>query len=313
MKILVTGAAGFIGSHLSERLLELAHDVVGIDNLSNYYSSKLKEINVNDIKAKGIKFLRRDLSEDSLTSAVEGVEVVFHLAAQPGISTNVSFETYMKNNVTATYKLLEALKESKTLKLFVNTATSSVYGLDASSSEETAPAPASFYGVTKLAAEQLALSYQRNKVLPVCSLRLFSVYGPRERPEKLYPKLINSILNDEDFPLRDGSEKHIRSYTYISDIISGYELVLKNMHKCDGEIFNIGTDKTITTGNAITIVEDILGTKARIKNVPRLAGDQAKTQANIEKARRILGYDPKVSPREGLQKTIEWNTRVINR
>lgn len=312
MKILVTGAAGFIGSHLSERLVGLGHDVIGIDNFNSHYPKELKDENVRDIEKVGVKFLELDLAEDNLTEAVESVEIVYHLAAQPGISSKVSLEQYVKNNIVATQKLLEALEKSDSLKLFVNTATSSVYGAHATDSEDAAPKPTSNYGVTKLAAEQLVLSWQRDKGFPACSIRPFSIYGPRERPEKLYPRLIRAILDDSYFlPLYEGSTAHIRSYTYVSDLIDGYVSVLENIDKCVGEIFNMGTDKVITTGEGIKIVEEIMGKEAKKKEMPKRAGDQLETRATIGKAKKILGYNPSITPEEGLAKEIEWYKEKI--
>jgi UDP-glucuronate 4-epimerase len=306
MKILVTGAAGYIGSHLAERLNDMGHDVVGIDNFTPYYSVKLKELNAEDLKSKGIKLYRLDLAKDELKDVVSDIEVVYHLAAQPGISSTTPFELYLTNNFIATQKLLNSLLGSSTLKLFVNISTSSVYGAHATADENAVPKPTSHYGVTKLAAEQLALAYFRDKDFPACSMRLFSVYGERERPEKLYPKLIYSILNDKGFPLFEGSENHIRSYTYIGDIIDGLVSVLDYPKECIGEIFNIGTDEAITTGEGIKIVEELLGKKAIIDHKPRRAGDQAETHANIEKARKVLNYNPKVTPQEGLKREVDW-------
>jgi nucleoside-diphosphate-sugar epimerase len=160
--------------------------------------------------------------------------------------------------------------------------------------------------VTKLAAEQLVLAYARDQGFPGCSIRLFSVYGPRERPEKLYTRLIGSILDDKELPLFEGSEGHVRSYTYVDDSIDGLLAVLGNWEKCVGQIFNIGTDATITTGEGIEIVQQILGKKARFVRRPRRAGDQLKTQANIDKARRLLGYNPSTTPQEGLARAIQW-------
>jgi UDP-glucuronate 4-epimerase len=311
MKIIVTGAAGFIGSHLAERLAVQGHEVVGIDSFNDYYPRKLKELNAAEVKEKGVSILELDLAKDSAVEAISGAEIIYHLAAQPGISASTPFDTYLKNNIVATYNLLETAKESDSLKCFINVATSSVYGKHATDSEKAPPKPTSYYGVTKLAAEQLAMSYFRDQNLPACSLRLFSVYGERERPEKLYPQLIKSILDDSEFPLYEGSDRHLRSYTYIADIIDGFTAVLDHLDKSIGEIFNIGTDTAITTGEGIKIVEGILGRKARIYVVPKRPGDQEKTQANIEKARKILNYDPKTKPQEGLRKEVEWYKEKI--
>jgi len=306
MNILVTGAAGFIGSHLSERLVALGHQVRGVDCLTDYYAIALKALNVEQIRAKGVACLPLDLAEDELSSAVEDVEIVFHAAAQPGISAQVTFDTYMRNNVVATHRLSEALKRSSSFKGFINVSTSSVYGTDATGNESAEPRPTSYYGVTKLAAEQLVLAFARDQGFPACSLRLFSVYGPRERPEKLYPRLIGAILEDREFPLYEGSADHLRSYTYVGDIVDGMVAVLHNFDRCSGEIFNIGTDVVLTTAEGIKTVEGIIGKRARISVKPRRPGDQLKTHANIEKARNILGYNPTTTLREGLQKEVAW-------
>jgi nucleoside-diphosphate-sugar epimerase len=311
MKTLVTGAAGFIGSHLAERLVALGHSVRGIDCLTDYYARSLKELNVQEIRRQGVQFLPLDLAEDDLDSAVRDIDIVYHLAAQPGISATTTFQTYARNNITATFRLLQAVAQSPSLQGFINISTSSVYGTYATGDEASEPKPTSYYGVTKLAAEQLVLSYERTLGLPSCSLRLFSVYGPRERPEKLYFRLIQHILEGRAFPLYEGSESHIRSYTFVGDVIDGLTAPLENLALCIGEIFNIGTDTTITTGEGMKIVQDIIGRPAKIVRKPRRAGDQLHTQANIAKARRILSYNPTTLPREGLKTQVEWYEQHI--
>jgi UDP-glucuronate 4-epimerase len=311
LNILVTGAAGFIGSHLSERLVNLGHSVRGLDCLTDYYARTLKDLNVEILRDKGVAFLPLDLAVDDLSAAVKDVEFIYHAAAQPGISATSTFETYARNNITATYRLIEAVKQLPTLRGFTYLSTSSIYGRIATGSETSEPKPTSYYGVTKLAAEQLILAHARDQGFPACSLRLFSVYGPRERPDKLYPKLICGLLEDKPIPLFEGSEHHRRSYTYISDIIDGLVAVLHRWDQCVGEVFNIGTDESITTGEGIQIVEEIVGKRVKIDRKPRRAGDQKETHANIEKARRILDYNPTTTPREGLEQAVEWYRRHI--
>ena len=306
MRILVTGAAGFIGSHLAERLVDLGHQVVGLDCLTPYYARSLKELNVQAIKNRGVRFLSLDLARHDLAAAVQDVDYVYHLAAQPGISAATPFETYARNNITATHRLLESLRDQPRLQGFVNIGTSSIYGADATGPETTEPRPTSYYGVTKLTAEQLVLARARDEGFPACSLRLFSVYGPRERPEKLYPKLIGCILEDREFPLYQGSKNHLRSFTYVGDIVDGLVAVMDHMPQCVGEILNIGSDTAITTGEGIRIVEEIIGQPARFTIKPKRPGDQLRTHANIDKARRILGYAPKTMPREGLAEEVAW-------
>jgi len=314
MEILVTGAAGFIGSHLAERLSEKGHKVRGLDCFTDYYPRTLKELNVEDITGKDVRFLELDLASDDLQTACAGVEVVYHSAAQPGISAETPFEVYDRNNITATHRLLESIKDSRSLKCFINISTSSVYGQEATGAEDTELKPSSYYGVTKLAAEQLVMAYHRQRRMPACSLRLFSVYGERERPEKLYSKLIRSILENKEFPLYEGSENHRRSFTYIEDIVDGLLGALENMDNCVGEIFNIGSDKEMTTEQGIRIVERIIGKKARMIKAPKRPGDQLRTWANIEKARECFGYAPKTTPEEGLKAEVEWyKQRILGR
>lgn len=308
----MTGAAGFIGSHLAERLALLGHSVLGVDSFNGYYSRDLKASNAAQIRASGGHIQTLDLAEDDLTLPLRGADFVFHLAAQPGISAATPFADYDRNNVQATYRLLEACLKTDSLQGFVNVATSSVYGADATSDETVAPTPTSFYGVTKLTAEQLVLAYARDKAFPACSLRLFSVYGPRERPEKLYPKLIHAILADLPFPLYEGSRDHLRSYSYVGDIVDGLVGCLDHFEACRGEILNLGSDTAITTGEGIAIVEAILGRRARIEDVIKRPGDQLQTHANIAKARALIGYNPSVQPEIGLEREVQWYRTFVH-
>ncbi|HQV68732.1 MAG TPA: NAD-dependent epimerase/dehydratase family protein [Thermoflexales bacterium] len=305
MRILITGATGFIGSHLAERLAADGHLVIGLDSFTDYYAPALKEGNARILAEKGINILRLDLAQDALDEAAQNADVIFHLAAQPGLSP-LPFATYIRNNLIATQRLLEAARQNKNLRLFANISTSSVYGADAQGPETSEPRPTSDYGVTKLAAEQLAMAYHRTGKLPACSFRLFSVYGPRERPDKMYPKLIRALLTDSPFPLFAGSEKHLRSYTFVGDVARGLANAISQMETCAGEIFNMGNDTAITTGQAIEIVENIVGKKVKLEHLPPRPGDQSATHANIAKARRLLGFAPSTSPQEGLRKTVEW-------
>jgi len=312
MKIVVTGVAGAIGSHLAERLLDLGHEVIGIDALTPYYSQEIKKINAIDVEKHGGKIYFLNLVTDDFGHLLKGSDVIFHLAAQPGISPNTPFEDYLNNNVIATHNLLEQARKISTLKGFIYASTSSVYGKEAKGAEDTELKPASYYGVTKLAAEQLAMSYYRQFKFPVVVLRFFSVYGERERPEKLYHKLIKAIYEDKEFPLYKNAKNHVRSYTYIKDIIYGCILVLENLDKAIGEIFNLGTDKTMTTGEGISILEEIMNKHAKFKILPDRVGDQKETAADISKMRKFFGYNPSVSLREGLINEVRWYKEKIH-
>lgn len=311
MKIVVTGAAGFIGSHLAETLARQGHDVVGIDCFTDYYSARLKQANAEDIEAAGVTLHRLDLATDVLAPALDGAEFVYHLAGQPGISASTPLADYVRNNIVATDRLLTACLRQSSLRCFVNVSTSSVYGRHAYDPETEPPKPTSYYGVTKLAAEQLVLALHREKGFPATSLRIFSVYGPRERPEKLYPKLIRSILMGTPFPLFEGSENHSRSYTFVGDIVEGFVSVLNQPDKAIGEIINMGSDVEMTTGEGMAIIEQIMGKKAKLDVRPKRPGDQLHTCANIGKARELLGYAPRTQLADGLEAEVDWYVNRI--
>lgn len=312
MKIVVTGAAGAIGSHLSERLVKDGHKVVGIDALTSYYDPKIKRETGRVLEEQGVEMHYVNLLEDETLELIHDAQIIFHLAAQPGISATTSFNDYLENNIIATYKLLERARGNKNLEAFINASTSSVYGMVANSAEDKEPKPASWYGATKLGAEQLVLSYYRSFNLPVVNLRFFSVYGERERPEKFFHKLIKAMHEDKEITLYEGSENHVRSYSYIGDIIDGCMRVLDKRGSILGETFNLGNDKTNTTGEGLKFVEEIMGKKAKIKKVPARVGDQLETAAQIDKARNILGYEPKTDLKTGLSKEVEWYGKFIH-
>jgi nucleoside-diphosphate-sugar epimerase len=306
MKIFVSGIAGFIGSHLAEKLKELGHEVFGVDNFNSYYNPQIKRENARVLESKNIKVIEGNLLNINLDEILKDVEFIFHPAAQPGNSKDTSLETYVTNNIFLTDRLLSSAKKLQNLKFLVNICTSSVYGYEATSSEAELPKPVSPYGVTKLAAEQLVLANVRENNINACSLRLFSVFGPRERTDKLFPKLFDSALNGVEFPLFEGSSEHERSYTYIKDAINGISSVLNSYEELNEEIINIGSNKAITTREAIKAVEEIVGNKIIFKNLPRRAGDQLKTCANIDKAMSVLNYSPKYDTISGVNEMYEY-------
>ena len=307
MRILVTGAAGFIASHLCEKLRDLGHEVVGLDNFNDYYSPALKRLNASDLKAKGIDVIEIDLNDNLQTVFKNPYDYIYHLAAQPGISAETPLSDYVTNNIFATQNLLDAVANyNPNLKSFINIATSSVYGLVANVDENVPAKPISFYGSTKLAAEQLVLGQQRLGKLKACSIRLYSVYGPRERPEKLYTKLIENLYSDKPFPLFEGSVKHERSFTYVGDIVDGLVAIIGKEEEVNGEIINLGTDEVHTTQEGINLVEEIMHKKLIVDHKPARKGDQEKTSAVIDKARRLLGYEPKVTFKKGLEQQVQW-------
>ena len=306
MKVLVTGAAGFIGSHVAERMVAAGHHVRGLDNFDSYYARPLKVRNARAVRAAGCELLERDLTAAGLADQVADSEIVIHAAAQPGNSAATSFASYVRNNLQATWCLLEALRNSNSLQFFVNISTSSIYGHEATAPESAAAQPVSHYGVTKLAAEQLVLARQREDGFPACSLRLFSVYGERERPDKLFPRLIGSALGGPSCPLYEGSREHSRSFTYVDDVMDAIDRVVERQSDCDGEVINIGNDREYRTGELIDLVESLMGSAPRLSLQPRRHGDQLRTCADIRKARQLLGFAPCTSPTEGLSREIEW-------
>ena len=307
MKALVTGIAGFIGSHTAERLLDQGHEVIGVDNFNDYYDLKLKNLNADAVKAKGGKIFEFDLRDaNSYVILPKDINYIFHFAAQPGISATSSFEDYFTNNVEATRHLIDYALTCSSLNLFVNIGTSSIYGLEATFPEHIAPKPASHYGVSKLAAEQLVLQRSREQKMQACSFRLYSVIGPRERPEKMYTKLIANGINDTAFPLYEGSDKHLRSFTYVGDIVDGIVSVVGKVNAVNGEVINLGTEIEHTTQDGIDAVAEILGKELLINVVPKRAGDQWRTKANIDKARELLNYNPQTTLKESVRAQINW-------
>lgn len=307
MKILVTGAAGFIGSHACERLKQLGHDVIGVDNFAPYYAVELKKLNEKTLLNSGISILNKDLRDDNLIYVLPNdINYIFHFAAQPGISKTSTFEDYLTNNIVATNNLINYALSLTSLKLFVNIATSSIYGLEATFSETKAPKPASHYGVSKLAAEQMVLQKSRENRFKACSLRLYSVIGPRERPEKMYTKLIDCAFHDKVFPLYEGSATHLRSFTYVGDIIDGVVSVIDKYSSLDGEIINLGTEVEHTTQEGIDAVEKVIGKSINIKHANARVGDQLRTKANIDKARQLLNYNPQTTLIDSIAAQVVW-------
>jgi UDP-glucuronate 4-epimerase len=310
MKITVTGAAGFIGSHLCEALSSQGHVVTGVDNFSDYYSPALKRRNVAAVRSCGVTCIERDLVSDALEDLV-ACDVLYHLAAQPGIS-ELPFQSYVSNNLTATLRLLDAIRATRSSPGVVYVSTSSVYGRAAVGDEGSEPKPTSLYGVTKLAAEQATLAAAREGGLAACSLRLFSVYGPRERPDKLFATLLRSVLEDRPFTLREGSESHRRSFTYVGDAVNGLLSVLPDIRTHRGEIFNIGATESASIGDALALVERITERSVRVVRTERRPGDQEETRARIDKARTVLGYEPKTTLEAGVTEQFRWLQSIVD-
>ncbi len=309
-RCVVTGAAGFVGSHLCESLIRDGLDVVGIDAFIPYYSPEIKRRNLESVrKDPRFEFLQLDLRTDSLDQALEGCDTVIHLAAMPGLRRSWNeFPLYSSCNVNGTQRLLEAALHGGE-KHFIYASTSSVYGKEAVGPETSKLEPASPYGLTKLAAEHLCRAYEMNFDLPVTILRLFSVYGPRQRPDMAYSILIDCLLQSKPFT-RHGTGKQSRSNTFVMDCVDGIRLAATKPERSIGETFNIGGGEVASLNNVISLLEDLTSTQADIRPGPTSPGDQKHTQANIDKATDLLGYRPSTSVRTGLAAQLEWRGAI---
>jgi len=303
MKALVTGCAGFIGSHLTDRLLSEGYDVIGIDSFSDYYSRSIKDSNISTaLTHRHFLLIEKDiLSMESFPD----VDVVFHQAAQAGVraSWGESFSVYVKDNIQSTQRLLEWYKK-KSIKKFVYASSSSVYGnAPLPMNEEMRPQPVSPYGVTKLAAEHLCYLYWKNFKVPTIALRYFTVYGPRQRPDMAIHLFVNSIMNKNPLTLY-GDGLQTRDFTYISDIVEAN--LLASQCSYEGEVFNIGGGSRINVNNLIHEIEQACNRSAKIHYEQYQKGDTLDTHANIRKVHNYLGWEPKVSIREGILKFVLW-------
>jgi UDP-glucose 4-epimerase len=311
MKILVTGVAGFIGSHLAERLVKEGHKVVGVDCFTDYYARENKESNIKKLRGeRAFDFHEADILEIDLKAVLQDIDVVYHEAAQAGVraSWGANFKIYTENNVRATQRLLEAAKKVR-LKKFVYASSSSVYG-DAESyptHEEMRPMPVSPYGVTKLAAEHLCYLYYKNFGIPAVSLRYFTVYGPRQRPDMAFNKFIRAIFDGKEIPVfGDGTQT--RDFTYIDDIIDANIAAMGTDRP--GEIFNIGGGSRITVNDTIAIIERVCEKKARKKQIEKQKGDVIHTAADISKAQKFLNYAPKYDVEKGIANQVDWQRNL---
>lgn len=305
MKALVTGCAGFIGSNLTDKLLELDYSVIGIDCFTDFYSKSVKESNLSQaLKNDNFTLIEKDIL---LIDEFPDVDYIFHLAAQAGVraSWGKSFEVYSKNNVEATQKLLEFYKNKK-LKKFVYSSSSSVYG-DAKlpMNEDSLLKPISPYGVTKLAAEHLCYLYWKGFNVPTVSLRYFTVYGPRQRPDMAIHKFVRNILHGNEIIIY-GDGTQTRDFTYVDDVVNANIIASNSSKSVVGEVFNIGAGKQITVNDLISVIESISGKIAKVQYIEKQKGDVSDTWADISKVKEILGWHAKTEIRLGLDKYIEW-------
>jgi UDP-glucuronate 4-epimerase len=300
MRYAVTGAAGFIGSHLAEALASAGHDVVGFDCFTDYYDPSLKEEN-----ARGLDVRRVDLAVGALDFA--GFDGVFHLAGQPGArSFGDVFEKYLRRNVLATQKVFEAAVAADVKVVWASS--SSVYG-DAErypTSEDVAPRPNNPYGTTKLSCEHLHDTYARVFGLHAVALRYFTVYGPRQRPDMAFARIVDALAHDQEFEVfGDGSQS--RSFTYVGDVV---DATVAGLDAPDG-IYNVGGGDEATLREALELLEEISGRSLRVSYGPSQAGDMQRTKADTTRIEGAVGWQPATPLRDGLAAHWSWASAKV--
>ena len=306
MQTLVTGCAGFIGSHLCERLLRAGHRVVGVDALTTYYDPDLKVGNLSICRGSAeFEFWHRPIAEMPI-SLVQDADWIFHLAGRPSVGTSweSEFSSYVAHNVVETQRLLEWARGSTRLQRLVYASSSSVYGNSpaALATEESPTAPFSPYGVTKLAAEHLCAAYADNFGVPTVALRLFTVCGPRQRPDMMLSRLIFAGMSGGTFTLY-GDGRVVRDFTCVADVVEG--MILAAERPLRHRIFNISGGRLASVAEVIQIVEKTLGTKIALQRTSGQRGDVARTAADLRRARTELGYSPAWQLEDTIRAQIE--------
>ncbi len=304
---LVTGAAGFIGSHLCERLLQERHRVIGVDAFTDYYPRAVKEANLAGLRGESeFRFVEMDLARVELGPIAAEVDFIFHQAGQPGVraSWGKEFDQYLGHNIRATQLLLEAVKGSARLRRLVFASSSSVYGQteDLPLREDSLPRPYSPYGVTKLAAEQLCSLYHANHGVPTVALRYFTVYGPRQRPDMSFHRFIQAALEDRAIVVY-GDGEQTRDFTYVADAVEANWLALGP--RALGQVFNIGGGSRSSVNQVLASLEEIVGKPIRRERRPPQPGDVRHTWADTTRAREVLGFCPRIFLREGLTRQVD--------
>ncbi len=303
MHCLVTGVAGFVGSHLADRLLADGHTVRGIDSFTDYYARSIKENNLkNALTTNRFTFIEADILQTNTLHLLSDVDWVFHQAAQAGVraSWGQEFKHYVDYNVLATQRLLEAAVHTKGLQRFVYASSSSIYGdIDALPvAENTTPHPVSPYGVTKLAAEHLCTLYNRVFGVPTVSLRYFTIYGPRQRPDMAFHRFCKAIIEGQPLHVY-GDGRQTRDFTYITDIVEANVRAARS-ELAIGRVMNIAGGSRVTVGHVVELLQEISGRPAHISFDETQPGDVRHTFADVTLAEKTFGYTPIVSLEEGL-------------
>jgi nucleoside-diphosphate-sugar epimerase len=309
--VLVTGAAGFIGSHLTEHCLALGFRVIAIDGFTDNYSESLKRANIADaISHPDCELIDGDLLSLDVGSLLDDVSIVFHLAAQPGVRQSWDdFERYVRLNLLVTQRLLNAASRV-TLDRFIVASSSSVYGdTDTLPANEAAtPRPLSPYGVTKVATEQLARAYWRGFGIPTVALRYFTVYGPRQRPDMAFNRLIASALSEAVFDVfGDGSQT--RDFTFVSDAVTA--TIAAAQSGKPGTAYNIAGGSRQSLNSVIDLLSEMTGTEVKRRYIRRQRGDARDTAADISRAQTDLGFSPAYQLEAGLRAQLEWHRRML--
>ena len=307
MKALVTGAAGFIGSHLSAALLDSGATVVGIDCFTDYYSRALKEANLHDVKGRtGFSFQEGALHEVDLKALLTGVTHVFHLAGQAGVrkSWGRDFDVYIRDNIQATQRLLEAVARMPIQK-YVYSSSSSVYGnnVPLPMREDTYLQPLSPYGVTKLAGEHLGNLYFANHGVQTVSLRYFTVYGPRQRPDMALQRFLTAARDGTGITVY-GDGEQTRDFTFVSDIVAANMAAAAQGRA--GSVYNIGGGSRVTLNHVLELIRKVTGKAVAVQREPEQKGDMRHTYADTSAARRDLGFSPRVTLENGLDQQYRW-------
>lgn len=308
MRCLVTGVAGFVGSSIAEKLVSEGHEVTGIDCFLPYYSREIKEQNIAQLlDSKLFQFVEKDLLDGDVIGECGEFDWIFHQAAQAGVraSWGEYFETYTRNNVLATQRLLESIRNHGHKSRFVYASSSSIYG-DAESfptREDLTPAPVSPYGVTKLAAEHLARLYASQFDVHTVSLRYFTVFGPRQRPDMAFHRFCKAALLGQEITLYGDGEQS-RDFTYISDIVDANIQAAQMGRK--GSYYNIGGGEVVTVNAVLEHLESLVGKPLNVNRVARQAGDARHTSANTERAQQEIEYHTTVSVFDGLARELQW-------
>ena len=309
MRALVTGAAGFIGSTLSERLVAEGHGVTAVDCLTAHYDLAQKRSNLDALgRLPGCVVVQADLRTSDLASLLDGIDVVFHLSWQPGVrsSWDSGFPSYAEHNILVTQRLLEAVR-GRPLKRLVFASSSSVYGNAPAypTSEVDLPRPQSPYGVTKLAAEHLCTLYARNWDVPTVSLRYFTVYGPRQRPDMAIHRLFEAALSGEAFPLY-GDGQQVRDFTFVDDVVEA-NLLASTASVPTGSVINISGGSATTLMEVVNIVGELTEDPVELDRYPSQPGDVERTGGSTERATQLLGWAPRVGLPGGLAAQLAWH------